>query len=137
MAFGDAAAARTLAIEPLEIVTSRGVHRFKVEVADKPDTRERGLMFRRHLAADEGMLFDFGTVQQVSFWMKNTLIPLDLLFIGADGHITSIAHNATPMSEALIPSGGPILEVLEVRGGRAAEVDAEVGDPVREGRERR
>jgi hypothetical protein len=83
------------------------------------------------------MLFDFKTVQPVDFWMKDTLIPLDILFIAADGRIVSIARNATPMSEAHIPSGSPILEVLEVRGGRAAEIGAEVGDRVHPGQARR
>jgi hypothetical protein len=110
------------------------VHHFKVEVADTDATRERGLMFRRSLGADRGMLFDFKTVQPVSFWMKNTYIPLDMVFIGPDGRIVSIARNATPMSESLISSNGPILEVLEVRGGRAAEIDAQPGDGVRERR---
>jgi hypothetical protein len=131
---GGQAAARSLMVEPLDILTAHGDHHFKVEVADTPASREHGLMFRRRLAADRGMLFDFKTVQPVDFWMKDTLIPLDIVFISADGRIVSIARNATPMSEAHIPSGGPILEVLEVRGGRAAEIGAEVGDRVRAGR---
>jgi hypothetical protein len=129
-ASGGEAAAGSLAVEPLDILTAHGVHHFKVEVADTPASREHGLMFRKQLAADGGMLFDFKTVQPVDFWMKDTLIPLDIVFISADGRIVSIARNATPMSEAHIPSGGPILEVLEVRGGRAAEIGAEVGDRV-------
>jgi uncharacterized membrane protein (UPF0127 family) len=135
-AFGGQAAARTLRVVNLDILTAHGVHHFRVELADTAASRERGLMFRRHLSADQGMLFDFKTVQPVDFWMKNTLIPLDMLFIDADGRISSIARNATPMSEAHIPSNGPILEVLELRGGRTAEVDADVGDRVREGRAR-
>jgi hypothetical protein len=130
---GDASA-RALRVEPLDIITAQGVHHFKVEVADTPASRERGLMFRRHLAANQGMLFDFKTVQPVSFWMKNTLIPLDMVFVGADGRIVSIARNATPMSEAPISSAGPVLDVVELRGGRAAEIDAAPGDQVREGR---
>jgi hypothetical protein len=91
-------------------------------------------MFRRSLAADKGMLFDFKTVQPVSFWMKNTYIPLDIVFIGPDGRIVSIARNATPMSEALISSAAPVLEVLELHGGRAAQIEASPGDRVRERR---
>jgi hypothetical protein len=132
--FADQAGAqKKLRVERLDIVTMAGVQHFKVEVADTFATRERGLMYRRRLAADRGMLFDFKTVQPVSFWMKNTLIPLDMVFIGADGRIVSIARNATPLSETPIASSGPVLDVLELRGGRAAEIEAAPGDRVREG----
>jgi uncharacterized membrane protein (UPF0127 family) len=131
--FAGEACAGKLRVERLDIVTMAGVHHFRVEVADTPATRERGLMFRKNLAADRGMLFDFRTVQPVSFWMKNTLIPLDMVFIGADGRIVSIARNASPMSETPIASAGPVLDVLELRGGRAAEIEAAPGDRVREG----
>jgi uncharacterized protein len=132
--FAGQACAQKLRVERLDIVTAAGVHHFKVEVADTFATRERGLMFRKSLAADRGMLFDFKTVQpSVSFWMKNTLIPLDMVFIGADGRIVSIARNATPLSERPIASAGPALDVLELRGGRAAEIEAAPGDRVREG----
>ena len=132
-----AASARALRTERLDIVTGGGVRHFKVEVADTPATRERGLMFRKRLAPDGGMLFDFKTSQTVDFWMKDTLIPLDMLFIGADRRVVSIARNATPMSESHIPSGGPVVEVLEVRGGRAAEIGVQPGDKVRVRRELR
>jgi uncharacterized membrane protein (UPF0127 family) len=135
--FADQACARKLRVERLDIVTAAGIHHFWVEVADTFATRERGLMFRKSLAADRGMLFDFETVQPVSFWMKNTLIPLDMVFIGADGRIVSIARNATPMSETPIASAGPVLDVLELKGGRAAEIEAAPGDRVREGPNRR
>ena len=128
-----AVAATPMKVEGLDVATRRGVRHFIVEIADTPQRQERGLMFRRHLGAGRGMLFDFHDPQTVSFWMKNTLIPLDIIFIGADGRIEAIAANAKPMSENLIPSGGPILAVLELRGGRAAEIDARVGDAVREG----
>jgi hypothetical protein len=118
--------------EPLAIVTHQGVRRFTVEIADTDATRERGLMYRRHLTADQGMLFDFKTPQPVAFWMKNTVIPLDMLFIAPDGRVVSIARNATPMSETPIPSGGDVLGVLEIRGGRAAEIGAQPGDRVQE-----
>ena len=126
------ASAMPLRVEPLEVATVRGVFHFKVEVADTDATREKGLMFRKALAADRGMLFDFKAPRPVAFWMKNTLIPLDLLFIAPDGHVISIARNAVPLSEAPIPSGGATLGVLELRGGRAAEIGAEPGDMVRE-----
>ena len=130
---GQACAQKKLRVERLDVVTTAGIHHFKVEVADTFSTRERGLMYRKSLAADRGMLFDFKQAQPVSFWMKNTLIPLDMVFIGADGRIVSIARNATPMSETPIASAGPVLDVLELRGGRAAEIEAAPGDRVREG----
>lgn len=126
---GQSGAVR-LKIAPLDIATAKGDFHFKVEVADTPASRERGLMFRRTLAADRGMLFDFKFSQTVSFWMKNTLIPLDMLFIGADGRIVSIARDARPMDETAISSAGPVVAVLELRGGRATEIDAEPGDKV-------
>jgi hypothetical protein len=122
-----------LVVEPLQIVTHDGrILNFRVEIADTDASRERGLMFRKSLAGDAGMLFDFKSEQNVSFWMKNTLIPLDMLFIDKDGYIINLAPNATPLSEANIPSGGPVLGVLEIRGGRAAELGVEPGDRVRE-----
>jgi uncharacterized membrane protein (UPF0127 family) len=124
--------AQTLKVEPLDIATAKGVYHFKVEIADTNGTRERGLMYRKSLAGDRGMLFDFKTPQSVAFWMKNTLIPLDMVFIGQDGRIVSIARNAQPMDESPIPSGGDVRGVLELRGGRAGEIDAEPGDKVRE-----
>jgi uncharacterized membrane protein (UPF0127 family) len=116
----------------MDIITHDGVRHFQVEVADTEASREQGLMFRKHLAGDRGMLFDFHTPQPVAFWMKNTLIPLDMVFIAPDGRIISIARNAKPHDETPIPSGGVVLGVLELRGGRAAEVDIQPGDRVRE-----
>ncbi len=130
VAAGPAAAGMKL--EPLEVVTHQGVRHFTVEVAETPPQQQRGLMFRKHLGPARGMLFDFHTPQTVSFWMKNTFIPLDIIFIGADGRISAIAADAKPLSEDLIPSGGPILAVLELRGGRAGEIGAKVGDAVHE-----
>jgi uncharacterized membrane protein (UPF0127 family) len=128
------ASARSFSVEPLDIVTARGDYHFKVEIADTDQTREQGLMFRKSMARDRGMLFDFKTAQPVAFWMKNTLIPLDMLFVGADGRIVSIARDAAPMSETPIPSGGDALVVIELAGGRAAQIGAEPGDLVRERR---
>jgi uncharacterized membrane protein (UPF0127 family) len=125
------AVAARLKIEGLDVVTHQGVRHFTVEVADTEASRDRGLMFRKSLKAARGMLFDFHTPQPVAFWMKNTLIPLDMLFIDADGRVISIARNAVPLSEAQIPSGGDIVEVLELRGGRAAEIGVKTGDLVR------
>lgn len=119
-----------LPTQPLTIATSKGVAHFTVEIADTDATRERGLMFRRKLGPREGMLFDFHTPQTVSFWMKNTYIPLDMVFIAPDGRIVSIARNAVPFDETPIWSGGAVTGVLEIAGGRAAEVGAEPGDMV-------
>lgn len=120
-----------LAWATVYISTKTGVKHFRVEIADTDPKRERGLMFRRRLAADRGMWFVFSPPEQVSFWMKNTYIPLDLLFIGPDGRLLSIARNATPMSEATIPAPAPVSAVLEVAGGRAGALGLEPGDRVR------
>lgn len=116
---------------PLDIVTRHGVAHFMVDVADTETSRETGLMWVKSLAPNRGMLFDFKTVQPVSFWMKNTLIPLDMVFIAADGRVVSVASDAVPMTETQIPSGGPVLGVLEIPGGRAAQLGIEAGDEVR------
>lgn len=122
-----------LPVEPLQIISHDGkVHEFKVEVADTDQTREIGLMYRKSLAPDAGMLFDFKTPQDVAFWMKNTLIPLDMLFIDQNGVIVNIKEEATPLSETPIPAGAPVLGVLEIRGGRAGELGVMVGDRVKE-----
>ncbi len=119
-------------VEKLEIRTASGrtVH-FSVEVVDSEATRERGLMFRKSMAPNAGMLFDFVRPQQVSFWMKNTYIPLDMLFIAQDGAILNIAERTTPFSETPVPSAGPIRGVLEINGGRSAELGIAPGDKVR------
>jgi uncharacterized membrane protein (UPF0127 family) len=120
-------------VQPLDIVSSSGkVIHLKVEVVDNEATRECGLMFRKSLAADGGMLFDFKKVQPVSFWMKNTLIPLDMLFIDQSGKIVNIYRQARPQSLDEIPSDGPVLGVLEIGGGRALDLDIEPGDKVRQ-----
>jgi uncharacterized protein len=123
------AAAQTL--DKLEIVTATGVHAFSVELARNDAERERGLMYRRFMPADRGMLFDFKREEPVMFWMKNTYIPLDMIFISRAGIVTSIVANAEPLSERLIPSGGPCYGVLEVNGGVAASIGVKVGDRVR------
>jgi uncharacterized membrane protein (UPF0127 family) len=119
------------ALEPLEIVTAPGTHRFSVEVMRTPEQLAQGLRFRRYMPDDRGMLFDFKTEQPVQFWMKNTYLPLDMFFIAKDGKIVSIKENAEPLSEALIPSGGPVVGVLEVNAGTAARIHAKAGDTVR------
>lgn len=92
--------------------------------------RARGLMFRRHLPANRGMLFDFARVDHVSMWMQNTYISLDMLFIRSDGVIARIAANTEPLSTTTIPSGEPVLSVLEINGGEAARRGVKAGDRV-------
>lgn len=122
-----------LPIQDLQILTHDGhEHRFRIEMADNAASRRRGLMFRKSLAPNAGMLFDFKTPRHVSFWMKNTRIPLDMLFLDSDGYIINLAPNVPPLSETNIPSGGAVLAVLEIRGGRSAELGIEPGDRVRQ-----
>jgi uncharacterized membrane protein (UPF0127 family) len=117
-------------LEPLTVVSRNGRHPFQVELARNDADRAQGLMFRRNLAADRGMLFDFGRVQPISMWMQNTYIPLDMVFIRADGTIARIAENAEPLSTRPIPSGEPVLAVLEVIGGTASRLGLRAGDRV-------
>jgi len=117
-------------LQTVEIASKNGVHAFQVEMAITPEEKERGLMFRRELADGHGMLFDFFVDQDVAFWMKNTYIPLDMIFIRADGRILRIAENAQPLSERNIPSGGPVRAVLEVIGGTARRMGIAPGDRV-------
>jgi uncharacterized protein len=125
------ASAQASALDSLEIVTSTGRHAFQVEIADSEATREHGLMDRRYMARDHGMLFEFDREEPVSFWMKNTYVPLDMIFLAPSGVVTHIATNAEPLSERVVPSGGPCIAVLELNGGMAASIGLKVGDKVR------
>ena len=115
---------------PLTIKSSTGKHRFTVEVAQTPEQQAQGLMFRQSLAPDQGMIFPRNPPGDASFWMKNTLIPLDLVFIRPDGSIARIAENAVPMSLDPIPSLEPVGAVLEIAGGRAAQLGIKPNDKV-------
>jgi uncharacterized membrane protein (UPF0127 family) len=114
--------------------TKMGSFTFNIEVMDTPAGRERGLMFRKSLAPDAGMLFDFLTPQPVEFWMENTFIPLDMVFITSGGVVKTIAANAKPMDTTPIPSGGAVQFVLEIPGGRAAEIGLAPGDTMDDAR---
>ena len=114
--------------ETLIIETQNGAHTFQVEIADDPTERERGLMFRRDMAENAGMLFDFRVDAQASFWMRNTYISLDMLFIEADGTIESIAKRTTPLSERSVRSEGPVRFVLEINGGLSDALGITPGD---------
>jgi uncharacterized membrane protein (UPF0127 family) len=116
--------------EPLTVVTASGRHAFEVEVARDDATRAQGLMYRRSLGADRGMLFDFKRVEPVSMWMQNTYVSLDMLFIRPDGTIARVAQNTEPLSTRTIPSGEPVLAVLEVVAGTAARLGIKSGDKV-------
>ena len=98
--------ARPAGQQTLEIASKTGVHAFIVEIADTEPEREKGLMFRKELPEGRGMLFDFHAEQEVSFWMQNTYIPLDMIFIRGDGRVLRIAENTEPLSTRIIPSGG-------------------------------
>ena len=117
-------------LQTLEIASKTGVHVFSVEIAENDADRAKGLMYRKELPEGKGMLFDFHREQDVSFWMQNTYIPLDMLFIRADGQILRIAENTEPLSTRMIPSGGPVLAVLEVIGGTARKLGIAPGDRV-------
>jgi uncharacterized membrane protein (UPF0127 family) len=107
------------------IDTDHGPHTFRVEIAADTASQEKGLMFRKQMAPDAGMLFEFPRSQMEFFWMKNTILPLDLIFIRANGTISSIAPNAVPYSTTTIPSVEPVRAVLELNGGRAAQLGIE------------
>ena len=114
----------------LEIATAGGTRTFSVELAKTRPELDRGLMYRRSLPSCQGMLFDFGSVRPIAMWMKNTYVPLDMIFIRADGRILRIAENTVPLSETLVPSGGPVLAVLEVVAGTAKKLGIAAGDRV-------
>lgn len=120
----------TLPQSDLVITTAKGPQKFKVELADNDASRSRGMMFRTSMAPDAGMLFDFKNEQMASFWMRNTLLPLDMLFIKADGTILNIHQRAIPHDESGINSTGPVRAVLEVNGGTASRLGIKPGDKV-------
>lgn len=118
-------------LDRLQIVTASATHEFEVEIASDDASRERGLMYRRFLPPNQGMLFEFDLDAPVSFWMKNTYIPLDMIFISRAGVVENIVANAEPLSERVIPSGSPCAAVLELNGGTAAAIGLKAGDMVR------
>lgn len=119
-----------LAVIPLSVVHQGQAHAFRVEVARTSMEQAKGLMFRTAMGADEGMIFPMDPPRDASFWMRNTVIPLDIIFIGADRRILNIAADAVPYSETPLPSAGPVSAVLELNGGRAAQLGIGPGDKV-------
>jgi len=116
--------------QTVEIASKGGVHIFSVEVVDNDADRAKGLMYRKELPEGRGMLFDFHRDQEVSFWMQNTYIPLDMIFIRGDGRILRIEENTEPLSTRMIPSRGPVRAVLEVIGGTSRKFGIAPGDRV-------
>jgi uncharacterized membrane protein (UPF0127 family) len=122
--------ARAAELQTIEIATAGGTRSFSVELANTRKAVDRGLMYRKSLPDGQGMLFDFGAEKRIEMWMENTFIPLDMVFIGADGRIRRIAENTKPLSRRLISSGGPIRAVLEINAGTVRKLGIAPGDLV-------
>ena len=118
-----------LSVVPLTVTTANGPQRFQVEVAASPAEQQKGLMFRTAMGPNEGMIFPNSPPQQRSFWMKNTVLPLDIIYIGPDRRVLNIA-NGVPYSTDSLPSAGPVINVLELNAGRSAELGIKPGDAV-------
>lgn len=118
-----------LAVIPLSVTTAKGTYRFRAEVAATAAEQQKGMMFRTAMAPDEAMIFPNPVPQLRSFWMKNTVIPLDIIYIGPDRRVLNIV-TGEPYSATSLPSAGPVINVLEIPGGRAAELGIEPGDVV-------
>ena len=132
--FGESSARPAASgMETLTLVTASGEHAFQVEVMRNDADRARGLMERRFMPANRGMLFDFEDDQPVSMWMKNTYIPLDMVFIDRKGTVRNIAANTEPLSERTVSSEGPVRAVLEINAGTSAKIGLKPGDKVRNG----
>ncbi|MEI9991499.1 MAG: DUF192 domain-containing protein [Rhizomicrobium sp.] len=125
------AGAAALPTEAIAIQAHNGRHVFHVELAADDAARALGLMHRTHLAPDAGMLFDFGAPVMTAFWMKDTPLPLDMLFVRQDGTISTIAANAVPYSTAEILAAEPVRAVIEINGGLAKKLGIVPGDRVR------
>ena len=126
----EAAPARPLPVTSLVIDSDHGPIRFQVEVAADQPSQELGLMYRKYLAPNAGMLFDFHQPQCERFWMKNTILPLDIIFVRADGSISSVAADAVPFSTTTISAAEPVRAVIEINGGRSAALGIVPGDQV-------
>ena len=125
-----ARAALAAELEVLTIVTDNGSYNFRVELADTPQARQRGLMYREKLPSDQGMLFEFKRTEMQSFWMKNTYIPLDIIFVERSGRIAYIHRNARPRSLVPISSQTPVWAVLELNGGLTSLLGIRIGHQV-------
>ena len=130
LALSAPAALAELEISPLTIESANGAHAFTVEIADEPEEITTGLMNRESMDPDAGMLFDFGQPREAAMWMKNTLIPLDMLFMDPEGKVIAIARETVPGSLRTVSPGVPVKSVLELNGGRAEELGIQPGDEV-------
>src|ERR1700746_3235517 len=130
LAFSAEAQLQRFATSELTIVSATGPHRFTVEVAETPDQMEQGLMFRRGMAPDAGMVFDYKTPTVATMGMRNTLIPLDMLFVDGQGRIVNIHQRAVPQSLDIIAAAAPVRAVIELNGGQASLLSIEPGDRV-------
>ncbi|MGE3830961.1 MAG: DUF192 domain-containing protein [Parvibaculaceae bacterium] len=119
-----------LKVEAISIVTSQGSTAFQAEIADTPETRALGLMYRTEMADDHGMLFDFGRTRPVSMWMKNTPLSLDMIFADETGKVLYVAANTVPFSEDIISAPVPVRSVLEVKAGTAGRIGVRPGDRI-------
>ncbi len=129
-AFAQPTTLQTFNSAPLTIDTAKGLQHFTVELALTPAQQEQGLMFRRHMAADAGMLFVFDQPQIMDFWMHNTYIPLDMLFVAPGGRIVDLHERAVPLSDAIIVSHAPAIAVIELNGGTVDRLGIKIGDVV-------
>jgi uncharacterized membrane protein (UPF0127 family) len=125
------AAKAEAALQTLEFLTATGSHVFRVELADTPAERAKGLMHRKSMPQDQGMLFVFDMESPVAMWMKNTYIPLDMVFVSRHGRVTGVAADTVPMTETVISSNGPAYGVIELNAGVAAQIGLMAGDEVR------
>jgi uncharacterized membrane protein (UPF0127 family) len=128
--FSGGAQLQSFGTSELTIVSTTGPHRFTVEVAQTPEQMEQGLMFRRTMPPDAGMLFIYNTPTVATMWMRNTLIPLDMLFVDGQGRIVNIHQRAVPQTLDVIAAGAPVRAVIELNGGTAARLGIAPGDRV-------
>jgi uncharacterized protein len=129
-AFSGGAQLQSFATSELTIVSATGAHHFTVEVAETPEQMEQGLMFRRTMPPDAGMLFIYNTPTAATMWMRNTLIPLDMLFVDGQGRIVNIHERAVPQTLDVIAAAAPVRVVIELNGGTAARLGIKPGDRV-------
>jgi uncharacterized membrane protein (UPF0127 family) len=128
--FGAAATAKCL-VDAVDVRGAGAEARFAVEIADTPEERARGLMFREQMDRDAGMLFVFEQSREVAFWMRNTPLPLDIIFVDSHGVVVRIAADTTPFSETPLPSGAPVTAVLEINAGLSAQLGIAPGAELR------
>ena len=130
LAAGLVHSAHAMQLETLKLITSRGAHVIDVEVTETPAEKAQGLMFRTRLADTSGMLFFYETPQEITMWMRNTYIPLDMVFIRADGVVHRIEAHTVPLSEDIVASRGDVTACLELAGGAAERLGLKPGDRV-------